>query len=1013
MLCNNRFYIFSTVFIFFLSISLSGFSQRSSAVEVRPSDYQRGMEYFKREKYVPAINFFDTFLKDSRYFDLHIERANAEYYAAMAAVILGNRDAEARVLRFVEDNSDFAKLNDCYLQLGNMFYDKDEYIKAIEYYDRTNRQMLSGDTLAQYMFQMGYANYRVGDYSRALLFFSEIKDSNNEYSASATYYFAYIAYQRQRYVTAEEEFQKLQNDRTYGDIVAYYLVQIKYLHGDYDYVIRECPALINAATAERRREMCGLIGDSYYRKENYTEALRYLKQYFDNNESDDREKEYQLAYCYYKIGDIDNAIKTLSTITRDDDPLSQNVSYLLGDCYLKIGNIQRAQFCFKEASQWNFDREIKREALFNYAKTSYELSYSPLGESMTALQNYIETYPTAENIQEAYNYLVAEYVQAKNYQAALVSLDKISNKNEIMKGAYQKVAYYRGLELFNNLLFEEAIEMFDKSLSYQEYDMLIRAGAIYWRGEAYYRLNDFVRAQADYSDFMGIPGATSMDEYALVRYNLGSALYNQQRYSDALTHFRNFESTAVLVGVDANVIADARNRIADCYYVNTDYASAISYYDKVIAYGKTDADYASYRKAFSLGLMNNQRQKIEVLTELIGSYPQSSYIPSAYFERGRAYIALGNTNSAENDFKTIIDRYSTNQLVPSAIVQLGLLYYNMGDNAKTIEQYKLVVEGYRSTEEGRFAMNSLRNIYAEMNDIESYFDYAKNIQGYDNISSLERDSLLYRQVENLFVEGSYDRATAAATSYLNEFPNGIFYLNAKYYLAESLNESYNFSEALSAYGEIIDMPDNQYTIQSLLRASKLAENQEDYELAYNYYSQLDAVAADNDMRITALQGRLNSAYELADTELIFATANDIIAASNVPEELSRRAIYLNAMINYSLGNLDVAIEGFNRVAGEVVSAEGAEAKYRVAEIYYKTNQIDRAEQTTTEFINMSSPQQYWTGKILILISDISRDKGDLLQAKVTLESLRDYYTIEDDGILEEVKMKLNQLTTEN
>ena len=75
-------------------------------------------------------------------------------------------------------------------------------------------------------------------------------------------------------------------------------------------------------------------------------------------------------------------------------------------------------------------------------------------------------------------------MQIKNYKAALASLDKIGSKDSRLEEAYQKVAFFRGLELFKNLEFEASIDMFDKSLKYEKYNRQIRARAIYWRGEA-------------------------------------------------------------------------------------------------------------------------------------------------------------------------------------------------------------------------------------------------------------------------------------------------------------------------------------------------------------------------------------------------------------------------------------------------------------------------------------------------------------------------------------------------
>ena len=64
---------------------------------------------------------------------------------------------------------------------------------------------------------------------------------------------------------------------------------------------------------------------------------------------------------------------------------------------------------------------------------------------------------------------------------------------------------------------------------------------------------------------MGIPGSTLLSEYNLVRYNLGYALFNLKDYTNALSHLKSFESG--VTNVKPEVLADAKNRIADCYYI--------------------------------------------------------------------------------------------------------------------------------------------------------------------------------------------------------------------------------------------------------------------------------------------------------------------------------------------------------------------------------------------------------------------------------------------------------------
>ena len=108
---------------------------------------------------------------------------------------------------------------------------------------------------------------------------------------------------------------------------------------------------------------------------------------------------------------------------------------------------------FSSAAKMDFDPEIQEDALFNSALLTYELDYSPFNEAVQALNEYLDKYPNSKRSDEANNYLVMAYLNAKNYSLALASIDKIRDKNNEIKKAYQKIAYYRGLELFSNSKF--------------------------------------------------------------------------------------------------------------------------------------------------------------------------------------------------------------------------------------------------------------------------------------------------------------------------------------------------------------------------------------------------------------------------------------------------------------------------------------------------------------------------------------------------------------------------------
>ncbi len=1001
---NRKKLLFLSGFLLIICSTLH--AQVTFTGEQLQSDFNRAMELYNKEKYAAAIKLFDNFLNEEL-LSPEKELDDAKYYSAVSAIRLFNPDAEYRMLKYLAEYPESHRNNEAKLILGDYFYQNKNYRKAATYYESVNRQHLEQKQLPEYLFRYGYSLYSKGEPGKALVMFSEIKDIDTEYTPLALYYYSQIAYEQKMYRSAMEGFMKLKDDETFGAVVPFYIVQILYIDKDYDGILKVAPELLKSAGKERSIELYRFIGDAHYNKGNFAEALTYLQKYSEEAKASERTDKYQLGYCYYKTGDIDNAVRIFLEIGAKNDLLSQNIWNLLGDCYMKKNDKNRARLAFGEASKLNFDKVIQEESLFNYAKLTYETSYSPFGETIAAFTEYIQLYPGSERIQEAYDYLVSAYLQMKNYKAALASLDKIAKKDKKLEEAYQRVAFYRGLELFRNMEMEAAIAMFEKSLKYEKYDRSLRAKAVYWRGEAWYRLAHYEKARADYEMFMGIPGSMSVEEYKMVRYSLGSALFNLQDYSNALNHFKTFETSSA--DVKAEVMADALNRIADCYFITTDYQTAIQYYDKVIAFGNQDVDYAMFQKGFSLGLMNNNRGKTDVLTALLSRFPASSIIPNAIFERGRAYIVLEDYTKGESDFNTVISDYPASPFVPRAIVQLGLLYYNLGQNDKAVAQYKKVIENYKSTPESRYALTGLKNAYVEMNDVEAYFTYVKTVEGFGDVNMSQKDSLLYTSGENLYIASNYVKAGEVFSNYLTEFPSGSFRLNARFYLAECLRMSEKNDEALKYYKEVSAEENNPFLEQSLMAASDMLFANEDFEEALEYYRKL-ALAASNDMnRLTAYKGQLQSASFIGDAQSTIAAADKIGSMPDIPEELLRESVFMRAKANYTLNNYDQALADFKRVGTEITSIEGAESKYRIAELLEKQGKTADAERVIQEFIDQKTPHQYWMGRIFLLLAEISQKKGDVFQARITLQSLRDYYETDNDGILDEVKSKLAAL----
>ncbi|HEX3009631.1 MAG TPA: tetratricopeptide repeat protein, partial [Bacteroidales bacterium] len=690
--------------------------------------------------------------------------------------------------------------------------------------------------------------------------------------------------------------------------------------------------------------------------------------------------------------------------------VNKNRKHIFG---IGVKKFQCTQGCmaFSSASKMNYSEDIKESALFNYAIVTYELSYSPFNEAVRAFEDYIKAYPNSKRSDEAYNYLALAYSSTKNYKAALESIEKIKTKDNTIKKAYQRIAFFRGLEVYNSLLFQDAIDLFDKSLTNAQYDRILAARAYYWKGEANYRLGEYATALENYKTFQGSSGATTLEEFDVSNYNIAYCYFNQKEYNEAITWYKRY--TTSLKDAKTNTVGDAYNRIGDCYFMNSVYWTAADNYEKAITIGKSDVDYAMFQKGFTLGLVGRPEKKIETMNQLLKSYPKSAYTDDALYEMGRSYVSMEKPENAITTYNRLLKEYPASSYVPKTLLQLGLINYNHDKDSEAMTYYKKVIADYPGTNEARDALAGLKNVYSSMNDAQGYIAYVGTLGSFANVRETEQDSMLYRSAENLYMAGNCEKASQNFTAYLERFPGGSFVTNANFYIADCNRIQNKDSAALKGYEYVLEQPHNMFTEQALVYASQLYYEGGDYQSALTNYKRLIQEGEINTNITDAKVGAMRCNFKLKDYVATIYSAADVLKTEKVPAELQREIHYMVGKSHYETGNKVAAMDEFKSLSKDVKSAEGAEAKYMVAQILYEQGKKDASEKEIFDLIDKNTPQQYWLGKSFILLSDIYRDKNEDFQAYSTLKSLIDYYEIPDDGILAMAKEKQEGLVKSN
>jgi len=91
--------------------------------------------------------------------------------------------------------------------------------------------------------------------------------------------------------------------------------------------------------------------------------IPYLKAYKGKRRKWNNTDYYLLGYAYYKQKDYKNAIANFNKIISGKNAVSQNAYYHLAECYLNSELKTEALNAFRNASQMEYDADIKKDAL--------------------------------------------------------------------------------------------------------------------------------------------------------------------------------------------------------------------------------------------------------------------------------------------------------------------------------------------------------------------------------------------------------------------------------------------------------------------------------------------------------------------------------------------------------------------------------------------------------------------------------------------------------------------------
>jgi len=361
-----------------------------------------------------------------------------------------------------------------------------------------------------------------------------------------------------------------------------------------------------------------------------------------------------------------------------------------------------------------------------------------------------------------------------------------------------------------------------------------------------------------------------------------------------------------------------------CYFYQGRYLEALNIFES-LEY-RPQADNLRDELYFWMGEVhfkgNNFQKAAAFYQKLIDNYPQSSYIPAAYYSLGWSLAELGKFNQASQIFKRLIEKFPQEPQSKDAAFKLIECLYNLKEYAELKTRIKPVFELY--------SKDTLRLPYL-------YFYLAESEYYTDHLDPAAKNYLKSAQVSK---EPKVQRL-------------------AKLGLGWSYLKLAKYNEAQEAWADIPSSSLDKKSLEILLlgQAVLMSQTNRVYE-AKKLYEQLIKLSTDPLISLQAYVGKADAHYNLAEYDQaisVYQAGLDKISQTKAPAELPAELIdklrYNLGLAYIKQGQINASVDLFNSITGkDNDNFRKINLLFQIAQAYQEANELLKAEETYAKII---------------------------------------------------------------
>lgn len=927
------------------------------------------------------------------------DRIEIEAYKILCAIALDKVNVAGLVKVFCDKYPTSPQQDIVKWALGARYFDTGQYNECLSVLNQIRKNHLYSRQFSEFEFKKAYSNMRCGNFEDAGRGFdSVLSEPESRYTVPATYYRGYVYYYGKEFDKALSFFEKVRSGSRFEYMAIYYSVECRFMLKEYDSVIELGTRIFPDLEADLKNSVARILSETYFAKGDKEKAKEYMDFYTRGTGAMSRKDYYYAGLLSYGLNSFDAALEAFSHVVGTDDELSQNAYYYSANSRLKTRNKLSAIDDFKAAAGFDYDPVIKEDALFNFAKLSFDVN-----SDISQFENYLKAYPESGKEDIVNNYMAASFLSSKNYRAAVEALVKIKNPSREASANLQKAAFFSALQLIEDGGFRSAIPLLETARANGENNRELDNLVKYWLAECYFRNDRYQDAALLNQELLSDSSFRRSSEYSTALYNLAYDHFKANDFAAAETAFKNYIDNADFARRGFG--RDARIRLADSYFMQKKYEDAATLYEDIHSGDyMTDDIYPAIQSAISYGLTGRSAKKIEILSGVVRTNRNSPLYPQALFELGCTYARDRNPDGASECFYTLLGMEKDSTFYARSLMELASLNVASRKYDKAISCYKTVISDTPYAPQVQDAIAGLENVYQKLNRPEDFLAYIDQIGMSGIKSESEKELMIFNSARQLFKAGRYPAAMNALQRYISQYPSGSKAVDATFYLAECLRSTGRYEAASDAYGQTMRMGGGQFLDEATLNFARINYDLKHFNKSIEAYDKAVESSKNDNVKRRAYEGRMRACFASGRYRDAIRDASLLIASAGVEQPQIREARFIMAKSYQVIGESGNAKSLLEELAKNPQDAFGAESQFILIQRAYDSGDFYAVEDRVKAFAEVASGQLYWLAKSFIVLGDSLVERDNITEALDIYEKLLSTYSPKDEGddLLEQV-----------